>query len=147
MAAAQAKSGVGTTTIGFGQDFDEDLLTTMADAGRGNAHYADTPDEGPGIFAQEFEGLVSLVAQNVSVEVRPSDEVEVLGVLNDYPQVVVPGGVQLQIGDAYGSERRRVVFELHIPELARLGVATVAEVVLRYTSIETRSQLTRSLFR
>ena len=40
MAEAQAKGGVGTTTIGFGQDFDEDLLTTMADAGRGNAHYA-----------------------------------------------------------------------------------------------------------
>ena len=135
MAASQAEMGVGTTTIGFGQDFDEDLLTAMADAGRGNAHYADTPDAAPAIFAQEFEGLVSLVAQNVSVEVRPSDEVEVLGVLNDYPQVVVTGGVQLQIGDAYGSERRRVVFELHIPEVARLGVATVAEVVLRYTSI------------
>ena len=135
MAEAQAEGGVGTTTIGFGQDFDEDLLTTMADAGRGNAHYADTPDAAPGIFAQEFEGLVSLVAQNVSVEVRPSNEVEVLGVLNDYPQVVVPGGVQLQLGDAYGSERRRVVFELHVPELARLGVATVGEVVLRYTSV------------
>ena len=33
-------SNIGTTTIGFGEDFDEDLLTAMADAGRGNAHYA-----------------------------------------------------------------------------------------------------------
>jgi len=108
MAISQAEKGVGTTTIGFGQDFDEDLLTAMADAGRGNVHYADTPDAAPAIFAQELEGLVNLMAQNVSVEVHPSDEVEVLGVLNDYRQVVVAGGVQLQLGDALGASQHRV---------------------------------------
>ncbi|MCI0636284.1 MAG: hypothetical protein L0206_20575 [Actinobacteria bacterium] len=57
---------VGTTTIGFGDDFDEDLLTAMPDAGRGNAHYAPTPDAAPAIFAREFEGLLSLVARDAS---------------------------------------------------------------------------------
>jgi hypothetical protein len=47
----------------------------------------------------------------------------------------VPEGVQLQLGDAYGSERRRVVFELHVPELAALGPARVADVVLRYVAV------------
>jgi Ca-activated chloride channel homolog len=133
--AAAADSGVGTTTIGFGADFAEELLTAMADAGRGNAHFAETPDQAPGIFAQEFEGLMSMVAQNLSVEIRPSPEVQMVSVLNEYPVVGVPGGFQLQLGDAYAEERRRVVFELHIPELARLGVAKVAEVVVRYVVI------------
>jgi Ca-activated chloride channel family protein len=128
-------SDVGTTTIGFGDHFDEDLLTAMADAGRGNAHYAPTPEAAPGIFAQEFEDLVSLVAQNVSVEIRPTADVEVLGVLNAFSIVPVPGGLQVELGDAYADEERRVVFELHVPSLASLGVRTVAEVVLRYTSI------------
>ena len=112
-----------------------ELLTQMADAGGGNAHYAATPDEAPGIFAHEFEGLVSLVAQNVSAEIRPSQEVAMLGVLNEYPAVQVPGGVQVQLGDAYAGERRRIVFELHIPEVAGLGVAKVADVVLRYVTV------------
>src|SRR5881392_4004273 len=43
--AAAADNGVGTTTIGFGADFAEELLTAMADAGRGNAYFAETPDE------------------------------------------------------------------------------------------------------
>lgn len=60
---------------------------------------------------------------------------KVLGILNEFPQVPVPGGVQVQLGDAYGDERRRVVFELHIPGLASLGVAKVAEVVLRHVSV------------
>ncbi len=60
---------------------------------------------------------------------------KVLGILNEFPQVPVPGGVQVQLGDAYGDERSRVVFELHIPGLASLGVAKVAEVVLRHVSV------------
>lgn len=132
--SAQAE-GIGTTTIGFGADFDEDLLTAVAAAGGGNAHWAETPDAAPGIFAREFDGLTRLAAQNVSVEIIPSAHVELLGVLNEFPSVAVPGGVQVQLGDAYGDETRRVVFKLHIPHLALLGPVPVAEIVLRYVSV------------
>ena len=136
MAGASAGDGIGTTTIGFGDGFDEDLLSGMADAGRGGAHFAETPDDAPGIFAQEFADLVTLVGQNVSVEIRPAwEDVAVLHVLNQFPQVPVAGGVQIQLGDAYGDERRRVVFSLHVPTLAELGVKTVAEVIVRYVSV------------
>ena len=55
--------------------------------------------------------------------------------LNEYPSVAVAGGVQLQIGDAYGGERRRIVFSLQIPNVAQLGPARVADVVLRYVEV------------
>lgn len=135
LAGGASREGFGTSTIGFGPDFDEDLLTAMAAAGGGNAHYAPTPDAAPAIFAEELEGLTRLAAQNVSVEIRPCEHVEVVGVLNDYPHARVPGGVQIALGDAYAGERRRVVFELHVPHLAELGVVKVADVVVRYVSV------------
>jgi len=135
MAASLAADGIGTTTIGFGDDFDEDLLTGMADACGGHAYYVDDPDQAPAIFADELHGLVSLVAQNVSVEIHGSDAVATLGVVNGFPQVGVGGGVQIQLGDALAEERRRVMFELTIPGLPELGVAPVAEIVVRWTSI------------
>jgi Ca-activated chloride channel family protein len=135
MARSASDDGVATTTIGFGDGFDEDLMTGMADAGVGNAYFAPTHEEAPAIFAAEFDGLVSLAAQNLSVELRPGPDVDVLAVLNDWPQVPVPGGVQVQIGDTYAEERRRVVFELQIPRLAQLSVATVAQAVVRYVSV------------
>lgn len=135
LARTGSREGVGTTTIGFGAYFDEELLTALADAGGGNAHWASTPDEAPAIFAQELEGLMDLAAQNVSVELRPGPHAEVLGVLNEYPQVPVAGGVQLELGDAYAGETRRIVFALHIPDLAALGPASVAELVLRWVSV------------
>lgn len=127
--------GVGTATIGFGAGFDEDLLTQMADAGGGNAHYAETPDAAPAIFAEELDGLTKLVAQNVSAEIRPTAHVEVIGVLNDYPHAPVPTGIRVDLGDAYAGEKRRIVFGLHVPALAELGVVKVADVVVRYVSV------------
>jgi Ca-activated chloride channel family protein len=115
MAGGARNQGALTSTIGFGADFDEDLLSAMADAGGGNAHYAPTPDAAPAIFAEEFDGLAATVAQNVSVEIRPGSDVEILAVLNDYPATPVAGGVQLALGDAWGGEHRRLVLRLGHP--------------------------------
>ncbi len=130
-----SKSRASTTTIGFGDGFDEDLLTAIAERSDGNAYFAASPEDAPGIFAEEFEGLATLVAQNVSIEIRPTDSVQFTGVLNDYRLVDVPGGVQAQIGDAYGSERRRLVFAFHVPTLASLGPAKIADVIVRYAAV------------
>jgi Ca-activated chloride channel family protein len=67
--------------------------------------------------------------------VRPGNDVALLRVLNEYPSISMAGGVQLQIGDAYGGERRRIVFSLQIPNVAHLGPARVADVVLRYVEV------------
>jgi Ca-activated chloride channel family protein len=135
MARRARSEGVSTTTIGFGEGFDEDLLRDMADAGGGSTYFAATPDDAPGIFERELDGLTKVVAQNVTLEVRPGPAVEVVGVLNDYPSVSVGGGVQVELGDAYAGERRRVVLELRIPHLAALGPCSVAELVLRFTGV------------
>ncbi|MEP6973386.1 MAG: hypothetical protein ABI869_04480 [Actinomycetota bacterium] len=135
MAHGATDEGVGTTTIGFGDGFDEDLMTVMADQGAGSAYFAAGVDEAAGIFAQEFEDLVSVVAQNLSVEIRPTQDVSVIEVLNDYPQVPVVSGVQVQLGDAYGEEQRRIVFALDVPGLALLGPMSVCDLVLRYVSV------------
>lgn len=134
-ARAAAEAGVGTSTIGLGTGFDEDLLTALSDAGGGGAHFAETPDAAPAIFAAELDGLASVVAQNVSVEVRPGPGVTAVGALNDHPATPVEGGLQLSLGDAYGGGRRRVVLELAIPHLAALGPARVAELVVRYVAV------------
>ena len=146
MARRARLEGVTTSTIGFGDGYDEDLLRDMADAGGGNTYFAATPDDAPGIFEQEIEGLTRVAAHNVTLEVRPGPAVELLGVLNDYPSVAVEGGAQVELGDAYAGERRRVVLRFRIPHLAALGPCVVAELVLRFTSVgETIEQRTTTI--
>ena len=138
-AHSAAELGVTTTTIGYGDGFQEELLTAMADAGRGRAYYADGPDEAPGIFAEEFEGLAAIQAQNLSIEIRPAPEVESVSLISDVPPVAVDGGIQVELGDIYGGELRRLVFRLHVPAIAELGPRVLGEVVIRWASIGAKS--------
>lgn len=42
-------------------------------------------------FVGKFEGHVARIAQHVTVQTRPIDDVQVLGVLNAFPAVPEPG--------------------------------------------------------
>jgi Ca-activated chloride channel family protein len=135
LAGGQAAAGITTTTLGFGDGFSEELLTAMADAGRGAGYFIASAEDAPAAFATEFSDLVALMAQNVSVEIRPTAAVQLVGVLNDHPSVAVPGGVQVLAGDAYAGQEMRVVAKVAIPGLAALGPAKVADVIVRYVTV------------
>lgn len=135
ISAAAAGRGISTTAIGFGADFDEDLLAAMADAGRGHDYFASSPEEAPSIFAEEFTGLAKLTVQNLSIEIRPKLAAMTLALLNEYPLSLMGDGIQATIGDLFGGEERKLVFKLQIPGLADLGNMTVAEAVVRWADI------------
>jgi Ca-activated chloride channel homolog len=125
------EQGVTTTTIGFGADYDERLLRAMADAGGGNTFYIETPDQAPGVFEEEIEGLLSLSAQNITIEVRPTDDVELVRVVHDVPARPIDGGFALDIGDLYAREPRAVLIEFFVPGINDAAPREIARVVTR----------------
>ena len=133
MTRAANEQGVTTTTVGFDDGYDEVLLAAIADAGAGNDYWCAGPDQAPQVFAAEFAGLASVVAQNISVEIRPVDGVEI-AVLNEYPITNVPGGMQVALGDAYGGERRRVVAMLNLQAPDKVGIVNLGELIVRWAS-------------
>ena len=134
--ASSARSrSITTTTIGFAAHYDERLLAILADAGAGNDYWCAGPDHAPQIFNDEFAGLASVVAQNVSVELRPDPAVLGMRVLNEFPITQVEGGMQIALGDAYGSERRRVVAELLMPPTRAEGPFALGEVIVRWSTL------------
>lgn len=135
MARERGRAGIATSTIGLGERFSEELLTGMATASGGSEHHAASVEDLPRVFAEEFEDLAGLALQNLSVEVRPGAGVASVGLLNDYEVLPVEGGLQVQVGDAYAGERRRIVVELGVPAIAALGPAQVAEVVVRWVAL------------
>jgi Ca-activated chloride channel family protein len=127
---AAARTGISTTTIGFGEDYDEKLLRAMADAGRGNAWYIERPDQAPGVFEEEIEGLLSLAAQNLSVTIRESHAVQFIGVQNDYPQGMTPEGIRVELGDLYAREPRSLLLEFFVPGIDARPSVPIATVVI-----------------
>ncbi len=68
-----ARRGVSTSTLGVGLDYNEDLMTAMADAGEGNYYFIESPADLPRIFAQELAGLAGTLGTRVRLRLQPGD--------------------------------------------------------------------------
>ncbi|WP_424950289.1 vWA domain-containing protein [Deinococcus sp.] len=71
---------VSTSTVGVGMRYDEQVLESIAWAGDGNYHFAETPEALPGLFEAELESLRTTVGRLASLGISG---VEVVDVLND----------------------------------------------------------------
>ncbi len=78
------REGVSTTTMGLGDDYNEDLLESMAKSGDGNYYYIETPQQLADIFQTELQGLMATFGNGVSLAVEPQEGVTVADVLNDF---------------------------------------------------------------
>lgn len=126
---AAKQAGISTSTIGFGEDYDEVLLREMADAGGGSAYYIERPDQAPGVLEEEIEGLLSLAAQNVRVEIEPSDAVQLVAVHHQYPLTETAKGARVELGDLYAREPKALLVEFFVPGIdagREVAVGTIA---------------------
>ncbi|CCO07645.1 vWA domain-containing protein [Desulforamulus hydrothermalis] len=131
-AREMAAGGVNLSIFGLGDDFEEDLLQAMAEAGGGNFYYIETPDQIPGIFDQELTGLLNIVAQNLSVKVKPGQDVAITGVFG-YP-FTTGEGVTVNLPDIYSGETKILLLELVILPLAE-GTHKLLSVELDYADV------------
>lgn len=65
--AELARAGITTTTVGIGLDFNEELMTAMANAGQGNAWYGERVEDLQDSFDSEMSFLTHLVFKQVQV--------------------------------------------------------------------------------
>jgi Ca-activated chloride channel family protein len=78
-----AQRGVSTTTLGLGEDYNEDLMELMAQSGDGNYYFIESPEQLNAIFQAELQGIMATIGQKVSLGIRPGANVVLLDVFND----------------------------------------------------------------
>jgi len=108
------KRGVSTTTMGIGDDYNEDLLEAMARSGDGNYYYIQSPEQLPSIFQQELLGLMATVGTNVTLGIEPQAGVELVEVLNQLD--VTPNG-RFRLPNLVISNPVDVVVRLKVPAM------------------------------
>jgi Ca-activated chloride channel family protein len=134
LCAGANESGIRTSTIGFGQDYDERLLAGMAEAGGGHMYYIEQADQAAAIFADELEGLLSLAAQNLTLGITPSAHVQTVAVHHSYPRYETENGLRLELGDLYAREPKLVLIEFLVAPTAQDPV-DVAQLSLQGTVV------------
>jgi Ca-activated chloride channel family protein len=131
-----ADRSVSTSTIGIGDDFNEDLLIPMASAGGGNSWHVKTADDMQRIFAVELEGLISQVAHTVTLGLVPADGVRLADVLNDF-EMSETGRYKLP--NLQAGSPLDVVVQLRVPAQAEGTKMRLLDLRLGYTPQEMKS--------
>ncbi len=74
-----AEKGISVTTIGVGDDYNEDLMAGLAEASDANYYYVQDTEKLPEIFAKELGELLTVAAREIRIEITCPDGVRPLG--------------------------------------------------------------------
>ena len=74
---------VSTSTIGVGDNYNEDLMGAMARAGMGNYYFVENSVQLADIFQTELQGLMATTGRRAELTVRPRPGVELVEVLTE----------------------------------------------------------------
>ncbi|MFX0085902.1 MAG: VWA domain-containing protein [Candidatus Hodarchaeota archaeon] len=106
------EGGIGISTFGVGDDFDEDLMVDIADNGGGHFYFIQTADDIPKYIEQEFSGLLTTTAYNIEVEWENLD-VKLRRVLGIPYQDRYSNNIRL--GDLRSGNEILVILDIDIP--------------------------------
>src|SRR5207245_1730934 len=76
-----SERGISVTTIGVGDDYNEDLMAGLAEASDANYYYVKDTEKLPEIFAKELGELLTIAARNIRIEIVCPDGVRPIGFL------------------------------------------------------------------
>lgn len=103
--------GVTTTTFGVGEDFDETLLQSMADAGGGHFYFIANAAQIQDHIATEVGELLAVVARDVVLEVTAPEDIVVRS-LSPYPVEQRGARHHVLLGDLVAEQRLEVVLRV-----------------------------------
>jgi Ca-activated chloride channel homolog len=134
-AQEKAERGIVTTTLGFGTYFNEDLLIDIANAGKGNFYFIQSPDEAADVFRIEMESLKSVMAQNLTVTLQPESACQIVELLNNYRAQKVGNNLEIFLGDVYSVENKPLALSLSIAPQSKLGKVQILTLDYQYQTI------------
>ena len=111
-AAALRARGVTTTTFGVGEDFDEALLQSMADAGGGHFYFIANAAQIQDHIATEVGELLAVVARDVTLDVTAAEGSMAVRPLSPYPFEQRGSRSVLRLGDLVAEQRLEVVLRV-----------------------------------
>ncbi len=104
------EEGITLSTFGVGIDFNEDLMMGLAESGRANYYFIESPDQIPAIFSEELSGLLAVVAQNVELKINIPEGLRVTKVYG-YDRGNNPRVIELKMHDIVSEETKSLVIE------------------------------------
>ena len=108
------------SAFGYGQGCDQELLASIATAGKGNYAFIRNPDDALTAFAKELGGLLSRYAQDIVIDVAPHSEHEIEEVLSDVDVKEDGKKVKIRLPEILSEEERHIVPKIKTSEQSKV---------------------------
>jgi Ca-activated chloride channel family protein len=131
LGAALLKERISVTTIGIGNDFNEDLMTQLASRSDGNHYFVESSPDLPRIFTKELGDLLSIAASQIRIQIDCPPGVRPLRIIGREGHIR-GNQVQLQMNQLYGGQQKYALIEVMVEPGQAGQHREIAQVNCRY---------------
>jgi len=107
------KEGITFSSFGLGLDYNENLMTAMAESGTGNYYFIESAANLAGIFSKELNGLMNIAAQNTALKIEVPQGVTVEKVYH-VPSTNNGNTLQFNLRDLFSQESKGILLYCRI---------------------------------
>ena len=145
MASIAAEKSFSISTVGVGSDFNEQLMTIIADRGTGNYHYLEDPSRFASVFQEEFQVTRSVAASSVKIMMAEKNGIQLIDA-GGFPINRKNKQAFFYPGDLTSGETRKIYLNLKIPTNHEMNhILSGIEVHYRHHDASMKSKLTSPL--
>jgi Ca-activated chloride channel family protein len=126
--------GISVSTIGLGDDYNEDLMTALAEASHANYYYVKDAEKLPGIFAEELGSARSLIARTITIRIEAPDGVRLKEIIGRPEIECHDRFAEIKMPELFGSEKRRFLVRC-LAEGKTADAIEPATVELKYVTL------------
>jgi Ca-activated chloride channel family protein len=112
------ETGISLSSFGIGADFNEQLMTHLAEYGNGNYYFINNPDEITTQLAAELQGLMKTVAQNIKIKIKMPAEMLTVEKVYGGNYKVENGELIVDAGNVVAEETKPIMIKLRIKNMA-----------------------------
>ncbi len=122
MAAQAVMNRFSISTVGVGLDFNEVLMTAIADQGTGQYHFLEEPRRFAQVFEKELQASRQVAATDVKIHIPLAPGVRLLSA-GGYPISHEPGAAVIQSGNLLSGQRRTLYLTFEVPTEEKQRIA------------------------
>jgi Ca-activated chloride channel family protein len=108
------KDGITISTFGVGNDFNENLMTDIADYGKGSYYYINNSSDIPEIFASELNSVRNLVGHSAKIKVKFPSQYLSLNKVFGYPYEISGDEVEIDFKDVFSEQTKSVLLKFDV---------------------------------
>ena len=130
-ALAYNERGIYLSTIGLGLDFNDGLLSRLAEQGQGGYSFVDSAQELDRVFKEHLAGVQQRIADDLSLTLVPAPGVQLIG-LTDYKETPPAQGAHILLPAVGAGDSAVLLAQFQLSPTAAVGMQPLAQVKFSY---------------